>query len=535
MKNILAGLGSSILYLPLFVSVFLLDYSKVFEIPQRFWGVFLFYLIFSVIVVSTKLKKKDFLKDLVWYFIFFFGLLIVGLSLIHFMSFEHNEELRATGRLAFLFFSIALCISPIINLLNYRFSTQLIFLRKISWTLAFLMVVVHLVQYINIESYYMPFDSEYTLAGYIINNMITWYYDALIWTIAGIIMIILGVTSNNFSQKLLGSWWKKIHYLAYPAFLVTMLHIAFAGAFNLFYAGSFAIVTTLRFIDYTNRISQPQSTGKTTKYICVVCWYIYDENVWDPDGWIPAGTKFEDIPDDRVCPVCWVTKKDFVPLQETEESNFYEAKIRQNNFLTDNVVEFIVETEKKLNFKPGQFARLIFQDFDWEFIRQYSIAENQDNKFTFLIKLKQDGRAGKLIPKLQNQNNLKIQGVFGDFVLQETNNPKYFIATWTGLAPIYQMIINTSENIYKKLYFCVRYEKDLFYQEKLEKISNLEIKYYISREQKEWYNSGHLDLSTENFPSNAEFYICWNPNMVQEKVDYLKKAGYQNIYFEKFE
>jgi len=34
------------------------------------------------------------------------------------------------------------------------------------------------------------------------------------------------------------------------------------------------------------------------KYQCTVCGYIYDEDDGDPDGGIPPGTKWEDLPDD---------------------------------------------------------------------------------------------------------------------------------------------------------------------------------------------------------------------------------------------
>lgn len=51
----------------------------------------------------------------------------------------------------------------------------------------------------------------------------------------------------------------------------------------------------------------------TTKYICKVCGYIYDQEKGDPDSGIKPGTRFSDIPDDWVCPVCKVTKSDFVP------------------------------------------------------------------------------------------------------------------------------------------------------------------------------------------------------------------------------
>ena len=47
------------------------------------------------------------------------------------------------------------------------------------------------------------------------------------------------------------------------------------------------------------------------KYECMVCGYIYDEETGDPDSGIAPGTKWEDIPEDWVCPVCGVGKEEF--------------------------------------------------------------------------------------------------------------------------------------------------------------------------------------------------------------------------------
>lgn len=49
------------------------------------------------------------------------------------------------------------------------------------------------------------------------------------------------------------------------------------------------------------------------KYECTVCGYVYDPEVGDPDSGIPAGTPFEDLPDDWVCPDCGVEKDWFEP------------------------------------------------------------------------------------------------------------------------------------------------------------------------------------------------------------------------------
>ena len=47
------------------------------------------------------------------------------------------------------------------------------------------------------------------------------------------------------------------------------------------------------------------------KYYCDVCGFEYDEEVGSPENGIPAGTKFEDLPDDFACPVCGVGKDCF--------------------------------------------------------------------------------------------------------------------------------------------------------------------------------------------------------------------------------
>ena len=53
---------------------------------------------------------------------------------------------------------------------------------------------------------------------------------------------------------------------------------------------------------------------ESVKYQCAACGYIYDPDKGDPDSGIKAGTKFEDIPDDWVCPVCGAEKQDFIKL-----------------------------------------------------------------------------------------------------------------------------------------------------------------------------------------------------------------------------
>lgn len=51
------------------------------------------------------------------------------------------------------------------------------------------------------------------------------------------------------------------------------------------------------------------------KYECSLCGYLYDPEIGDPDHGIPAGTPFDELPDEWVCPDCGVGKEDFVPAE----------------------------------------------------------------------------------------------------------------------------------------------------------------------------------------------------------------------------
>lgn len=51
------------------------------------------------------------------------------------------------------------------------------------------------------------------------------------------------------------------------------------------------------------------------KWLCIVCGWVYDEAKGWPNDGIAAGTKWEDVPDDWLCPDCLVTKADFEMIE----------------------------------------------------------------------------------------------------------------------------------------------------------------------------------------------------------------------------
>ena len=47
------------------------------------------------------------------------------------------------------------------------------------------------------------------------------------------------------------------------------------------------------------------------KYVCDLCGYIYDPAEGDPENGVAAGTSWDKVPADWVCPLCGAGKDEF--------------------------------------------------------------------------------------------------------------------------------------------------------------------------------------------------------------------------------
>ena len=53
------------------------------------------------------------------------------------------------------------------------------------------------------------------------------------------------------------------------------------------------------------------------RYLCLICGLIYDEADGWPDDGIEPGTKWENVPENWVCPDCGAGKEDFDMIEIT--------------------------------------------------------------------------------------------------------------------------------------------------------------------------------------------------------------------------
>ena len=64
------------------------------------------------------------------------------------------------------------------------------------------------------------------------------------------------------------------------------------------------------------KVKPAKGAKKMKKYKCLICGYIYDPEVGDPSNGVDAGTSFEALPADWVCPDCGVGKDEFEVIEE---------------------------------------------------------------------------------------------------------------------------------------------------------------------------------------------------------------------------
>lgn len=468
---------------------------------------------------------------------------IPGILVFFLFTYFHAEEanlgLRMYGRVAMIYLTLTLLVSPITVFISDRTSSiRFLALRKFLGLASFIFFLIHWFQYVAMEYGY---HSGSGFISYLFGNIIT-RPDALSGVVAGILMLLLWLISNQFSIQLLSpKVWKTIQSLAYPLFLFSLIHVAFASRFEMIYTLLIIVLISMRTFAYFRITSLKEKEGNISSskvlWRCIPCGYIYDEDIGDPDSGIAPGTRFEDIPDTWRCPVCGVTKDDFEQIggDKTSEnpSSINNATIISAKQLTADVIELILLPETPIASKPGQFVTLGMQDSEWEFHRSYSIVENRDGRITLAIKLKKDGRGSKAILLLNVWEKIKIAWAYGKFLLQDTNTLCVGIATGTGLSPIIAFL--ASAPLRKKiLYIGAQTEKDLFYIDKLARIPNLEIHVYLSRENNPKYENGRVNVHTFTYPADTEFYICGNPALISESEQVLREKGYSHIYYESF-
>lgn len=232
--------------------------------------------------------------------------------------------------------------------------------------------------------------------------------------------------------------------------------------------------------------------------------------------------EFDIIQAELMCPVNVIK----VEKEWNINISFKKATLLEKQYLTKDTLELVFKT-KKISFKPWQYIILQGNDLIWKFSRSYSIAKINDNKFTLTVKILKKWRWSTFLKKIKIWKNIQFLWPIWNFYLQNTNNKKIFIATWTWLAPIIAMLEASPKEIEKTVIFWVRNENDIYYKDILEQFQNTKViikvsKPSISYKWEKWRVTDNLN----EVWVNDEVYICGNPEMVNSVKNILIDRGH---------
>jgi ferredoxin-NADP reductase len=210
---------------------------------------------------------------------------------------------------------------------------------------------------------------------------------------------------------------------------------------------------------------------------------------------------------------------------------------------------FILQPEKPIAHKAGQFIMLTIPYKDTSVRRAYSIA-NKPGLSTIEICMNHlpHGKASDFLFNLQGGEQIQIDGPYGIFNLKESKNDKFFVCTGTGIAPLRAMIhqlLHKNPNEHVTLLFGEQKETELLYREELQALalqhSNFTYIPTLSRTNGHAWGGerGYVQQAIKKYlykPLSTDVYICGLKGMVDDVKAVLLELGVpqQNIFTEKF-
>jgi NAD(P)H-flavin reductase len=163
-------------------------------------------------------------------------------------------------------------------------------------------------------------------------------------------------------------------------------------------------------------------------------------------------------------------------------------------------LQFEVEDSGSFSFVPGQFVSVVATDPRGRLeTRAYSLASAPNgNRFDLCLNRVEGGFFSNLLPDLEVDKTIQIEGPLGFFTLREPVTDSILVATGTGVAPIRGFLQHLfpangpdrSDNKQIWLVYGTRNEGEIYYREEFEALaarhSNFRYLATLSRAPEDW-------------------------------------------------
>lgn len=178
-----------------------------------------------LIILITVLSLFKF-SDHIWNFIikqkkYFSGFLyLLSISSFLYLWSSDNHAIHETWEISLDILWLILFLPILAKVFNLNIAKKLMLFRKELWILMWVLAFVHTIQYYISDFYIWFWEPSFWIYAWEPTYMSFWFI-ALLFT------IVLTITSNNFSLKSLGKYWKTLHKLVYILLIFTILYVLF--------------------------------------------------------------------------------------------------------------------------------------------------------------------------------------------------------------------------------------------------------------------------------------------------------------------
>lgn len=222
--------------------------------------------------------------------------------------------------------------------------------------------------------------------------------------------------------------------------------------------------------------------------------------------------------------------------------------------MTPDVKQFrLVAEDHTFDYRPGQHTQIHFQDEGEEVERPYTAAcLPGTNEIIMAIKRYDDGTASVWMHERSPGDEIEIDPVDGNLYVRDLDRDAVFVATGTGITPIYPMLKQYAMEGEGRAHFVFgeRDQDHLIFRESLDQLNaeheNVAVDYVLSdaEDDADWDGrTGHVQdhlpdaLDEIEDLGGADFYICGVPQMVVETAELFEDEGVdgEHIYTEGWE
>jgi len=244
----------------------------------------------------------------------------------------------------------------------------------------------------------------------------------------------------------------------------------------------------------------------------------------------------------------------------------YKAKLLEKKELAPHVnhIKFSYPEDPNFTFTAGQYMIFHIPQGEGQAARrQYSILSNPSQKdaLEFIIEYVENGVASQYLASANIGVELTFQGPAGVFTYRENEKEPIYMATGTGIVPIYSMIqdllVNKQYTKNIHLFWGLKLKGDMYFfneiKELCSKYPNFHFQICLSRESElsalfseddiKYCMGGHVDQGLEEMVTKSgtdklhyDYYLCGSKHVVESLREYLDKNAIpkEQVYFEKF-